>query len=45
MKPDLIETPKTSIYTPEHTKNTKIHFQTFIFFFENAYFSKISSSK
>ena len=26
MRLDLIETLKTSIYNPKHTKNTKIHF-------------------
>ena len=43
---NLIETLKTSIYNPKHTKNTKIHFQHFkrFNFFKNPYFSKITSS-
>ena len=42
MTPKLIETLKTSIYSPKHTKNTKIHFQQFKKFkkFEKTYFPK-----
>ena len=44
---DLIETLRTSIYNPKHTKNTKIHFNFLKKFtcFKNPYFSKVSNSK
>ena len=35
---NFIETFKTAIYSPKHTKNTKIHFQSF----KNANISKIN---
>ena len=37
-----METLKTSIYNPKHTKNTKTHFQKVKMFktFENPYFPK-----
>ena len=41
---NLIETLKTSIYIPKHTKNTKIHFQYFKKI-EHPHFSNTFDSK
>ena len=40
MSLNLIETVKTSIYSPKHANNTKIHFKLFKFFktFKKQYF-------
>ena len=42
---NLIETLKTSIYNPKHTKNTKIHFELLNSKNENTYFHFSSSFK
>ena len=46
MTPKLIETLKTTIYSPKHTKKTEIHFESFkrLNIFKNPYFSKSLSS-
>ena len=44
---NLTETLKTSIYSPKHIQNIKIHFQFFksVKIFQESYFSKFPSSK